>query len=325
MKDKKEMLEKLAGLPVRANEPLKLHTTLRVGGPAEFYIEVDKLEELVKIINAARKLGIPFFILGGGSNVIISDTGIKGLVIKNNCRKFSVLSMSGKIKDKKVDVDKVLVFAESGVIMNQLVRFTIDQGLKGLEYQLGMPGTVGGAIYMNSNFPKEDSYVGDSLHSARILTESGEVEDVERSYFNFAYDHSDIQKNKEIVLSVIFRLESSEKKLLWENGTKALEHRSLTQPKEPSAGCVFKNITLAQAMSVPTPNRITSAGYLIEKAGLKGKRVGDAMISDKHANFIINKGSANAQDIMSLIKLVQNGIFSKFGVKLDLEVKTVGF
>lgn len=318
-------LEKLTGSRIRTDEPLSAHTTIKVGGPAEFYTEVDTVNDLMKIITASRKLKIPFFILGGGSNIVISDYGIKGLVIKNNCRKFSVLSMSGKIKDKKVDVDKVLVFAESGVIMNHLVRFTIDEGLKGLEYQLGMPGTVGGAIFMNSNFPKEGSFVGDNLYRAKILTETGEIKEVEKTYFNFGYDQSHIQKTREILLSVIFKLESSSKKDLWESATRALEHRNLTQPKEPSAGCIFKNITLAAALSVPTPNKITSAGYLIEKAGLKGERIGDAMVSAQHANFIVNKGNAKAEDIEKLIKLVQESVYNKFGVRLDLEVKMIGF
>lgn len=321
-----EDLKKLVGSNrIRKNEPMALHTTLKVGGPAEIYFETEKVEEIIKGIAIARRLKTLFFILGGGSNILVCDKGLEGLVIKNNCRKFSVMNMTGKVKDKRIKVNKALIFAESGVIMNQLVRFTIEQGLGGLEYQLGLPGTVGGAVFMNSNFPKKDTFVGDNLYSAQILTEDGKQKEVDRSYFKFAYDKSYLQKTGEIVLSVNFKLLPNDKKKLWERGMQALEYRNHSQPKGATAGCVFRNISLAQALSIPTPDRITSAGYLIEKAGLKGKRVGDAMVSDVHANFIVNTGKALSEDVIGLINLIKNEVFKKFGVKLELEIKTIGF
>src|SRR5581483_11557675 len=185
-----ELEKELGQNRVRVNEPMSAHTTFKIGGPAEYYIEASTPDDIVKAVNLTRKLGIPFFIFGGGSNVIVADHGIKGLVIKNNCRRFEIMGMTGKVKDQKVDVDKALVYAESGVIMNQLVRFTIDEGLQGLEYQLGLPGTVGGGIYMNSNFPRKGSYVGDYLFKARLLTKEGEIKEVDNSYFHFGYDKS---------------------------------------------------------------------------------------------------------------------------------------
>lgn len=310
---------------VRQNEPMSAHTTFKIGGPAEYYLDTDKTEDIIKALQITSKLGIPFFIFGGGSNIIVADHGIKGFVLKNNCRKFSVMTLSGRVKNQQIDVGRVIVSAESGVIINQLVRFSIDQGLSGLEYQLGLPGTVGGAVYMNSNNPRKSSYIGDSLYKARIATPQGEVKEVDNSYFHFAYDYSILQETNEVVLSVTFRLLPYDKKELWDRATDALQHRSASQPKGASAGCTFRNISIVEALRIPTPEQITSAGYLIDKAGLKGKRIGDAMISDKHANFIMNMGSAKAEDIIALTTLIKDEVHKKFGVKLHMEVKTVGF
>lgn len=320
-----EELEKIFGQRLRSDEPMSAHTTFKIGGPAQYYLDVDKTEDIVKAVQTAKRLGIPLFIFGGGSNIIVADHGIKGLVIKNNCRRFDVVTMSGRVRNQKIDVDKALVSAESGVIMNQLVRFTIEQGLGGLEYQLGLPGSVGGAVYMNSNFPRKGAYVGDFVFRAKLVTSDGEIKEVDHSYFHFAYDYSVLQKTSEMVLSVIFRLLPMDKKELWNKGMDALSHRSDSQPKGASAGCTFRNISIVEALRIPTPDQITSAGYLIDKVGLKGKRIGDAMISDKHANFILNLGNAKAEDIIGLTTLIKDEVKRKFGVPLHLEVKTVGF
>lgn len=319
-------LEKVLGNGrIRADEPMSAHTTFKIGGPAQYYVDVSAVDDLVKAVNAAHKLMLAVFIVGGGSNMIVSDIGIKGLVIKNNCRRFELFSMAGKIRNRKIDLDKALVLAESGVIMNQLVRFTIDNGLGGLEYQLGLPGTVGGGVYMNSNFPKKSVYVGDCLYQAKLLTKEGEIKDVDNNYFHFAYDKSILQETGEILLSATFKLERTDKEILWKRGMEALNYRNATQPKGASAGCTFRNISIVDAVRIPTPERITSAGYLIDKAGLKGKRIGNAMISDLHANFILNLGNAKAKDITHLVQLMKDEVYRKFGVHLALEVKTVGF
>ncbi|MBI2036271.1 UDP-N-acetylmuramate dehydrogenase [Candidatus Microgenomates bacterium] len=326
MDKKLQELEKILGKHrMRVDEPMSAHTTFKIGGPAQYYLDVATIDDLVKAVAAAKKLNLSVFIFGGGSNVIVADSGIRGLVIKNNCRRFEMASMTGKIKNRQLNVDRALVYAESGVIMNQLVRFTIDQGLSGLEYQLGLPGTVGGAVYMNSNFPKKDAYVGDSLYRAKLLAKDGTIHEVDNSYFHFAYDKSILQETGEILLSAVFRLDKEDKKLLWERGTEALKYRDSTQPKGASAGCTFRNISIVDAMAIPTPQRITSAGYLIDKAGLKGKRIGDAMISTMHANFILNMGQARAQDVLTLVELIKSEVNKKFRAPLHLEVKTVGF
>lgn len=330
MDEKLAELEKILGNNrVRVNEPMSAHTTFKIGGPAQFYIEVSAVNDLIKAVQVAHKLKLPIFIVGGGSNMIVSDRGHSGLVVKNNCRRFELVSVVGKVKNKTagggINVDKALVMAESGVIMNQLVRFCIEQGLGGLEYQLGLPGTVGGAIYMNSNFPRKSVYVGDCLYKAKLLTRNGEIKEVDQAYFRFAYDKSILQETGEILLSAIFKLEKMDRDILWKRGMEALNYRNSTQPKGLSAGCTFRNISIADAIKIPTPDRITSAGFLIDKAGLKGKRVGDAMISELHANFIINMGKAKADDVSSLVELMKAEVYKKFGVHLALEVKTIGF
>lgn len=322
-------LEKVFGKDrIRENEPMSLHTTFKIGGPAQFYIEADKIDDLVKLINTAKQLKIPFFVLGGGSNILVSDKGIKGLVIRNNCRHFEVMQMKGRVKNQsagwRITIDSAFVLAQSGVIMNQLVRFTIEQGLSGLEYQLGLPGTVGGAIFMNSNFPKKEISVGDCVYRVKLLTRDG-IKEVDRSYFHFGYDRSILQETRELVLAVIFKLFPARKEVLWERAMEALNHRNTTQPKGASAGCIFRNISLSSAIRMSTPNHTTSAGYLIDKAGLKGRCVGDAMVSDLHANYILNLGKATASDVVGLIDIIKEEVLKKFAVKLELEIRSIGF
>jgi UDP-N-acetylenolpyruvoylglucosamine reductase len=325
MQAKIEELKKMFGPRIRENEPMSAHTTAKVGGSVSAYIDVDKKDDLIRVVRFAIDKEIPYRVIGGGSNILFSDEGFEGLVIKNNCRHFEVMSMSGRITSQQMNIKKAVVYAESGVMMNLLVRHTVENGLGGLEYHLGLPGTVGGAIYMNSNFPKRDAYVGDTLQTATLLTKTGEIKQVDKSYFKFAYDYSELQKTGEILLSAVFSLTPQDKKELWEKATEALTHRTTSQPKGPSAGCVFRNISLSDAIIIKTPHKTTSAGYLIDKSGLKGKKIGDAMIANEHANFIINTGNATAKDFKKLISLMKKEVYDTFGVKLELEVQTVGF
>lgn len=310
---------------IRANEPMSKHTTFKIGGPAQFYLEVSEPTDLVKAAKVTHELKIPLFIFGAGSNILVSDKGIKGLVVKNNCRKFLVKNRTGKIKNQKLNLDKALVFAESGAILNQLVRFSIEQGLGGLEHHLGMPGTVGGAIFGNANFPQKNASIGDCLYKAEIVTVNGEVKEVNKTYFKFSYDKSILGETGEILLSAVFKLTPGDKKELWEKATQTLTFRGETQPKEASAGCIFQNISLVEALKGSVPDKITSSGWLIDKAGLKGKQIGMAVISPIHANFILNLGRAKADDVVKLINLVKSEVYKKFGVKLSLEIKLIGF
>ncbi len=211
-----ERLQEKIGRRIAYNEPLASHAVLKENTLCEYFLEVDKIEDLVKAILAARELGIPVAVLGSGSYLSLPDESIVGLVIKNSSRRFDKMSMRGKIQDQEIGVSEVLVQADSGALMNQLVRFTIEEGLSGLEYQLGLPGTVGGAIYTNAKYKKH--FVRDCLQAVRVLTDDGNIE----------MHMQNIDKNLDegILLSAIFRLTPTDKKDLWERGHEAVEYRN---------------------------------------------------------------------------------------------------
>ncbi|MBI3386021.1 UDP-N-acetylmuramate dehydrogenase [Candidatus Gottesmanbacteria bacterium] len=324
MKDPLQKLKKILGDRSRENEPLARYTTFKIGGPADLFYEAKTTDELVSAVTEARKLFVPVFMLGGGTNILIGDRGIRGFVVKNATDRIAIVGAKGKLSGG-TQVGTVFVEADSGVIMNKLVRFTIEEGLGGLETQLGLPGSVGGAVFMNSKWTRPQSYVGDSLYQATILTKANEVSVVPKSYFQFGYDQSSIQKTGDIVLRVVFSLKPGNKEKLWEMANSVIAYRRETQPQGVfSPGCTFRNISKSDAIAASTPQFITSAGFLLDHAGLKEVSVGDAQISPVHANFIINKGKATAADVVKLIERARNQVKSQFGVELVEEIVRVG-
>ena len=310
---------------LKLNELLSLHTTFRIGGPTKVFFKAKNVEELVGAVKICRKLKLPHFILGQGSNILVGDSGFKGVVIKNEARKIKILGYDGKIKNEKVKIKNILVKAESGVLANRLVRFALDKGIGGLENFLGLPGTVGGAIYGNAHNVRAGVFFGDYLLRASLLDIKGEIKKVDKSYFHFAYKKSKLQETKEVVLSTIFSLKSEDKKRLWEKANKMIAYRMKTQPLgKLCAGCIFKNIKKSEALRIPTPGCATSAGFLIDSAGLKGEKIGKAQVSFLHANFILNLGNATALDVLKLIDLVKKEIKKKFGVELEEEIEMIG-
>jgi len=298
------------------NEPLGKYTTFKIGGPADYFYDAKTVDDFVGAMLLGRKLGLPVFILGGGTNILIGDKGIRGLVVRNSTRGISLRGVKNQL---------VFVEAESGVVINQLVRITVEEGLAGLEMQLGLPGSVGGAVYMNSKWTHPVGYVGDVVYQAKILTPQGEIKIVPKSYFQFAYDTSILQKSNDIVLSVVFALRRADKKELWKIANDSVVYRRETQPQGVhSPGCTFRNISQAQAIAVPTPNHTTSAGFLVDHAGCKGMHVGDAAVSDVHANFIVNRKAASAADVIQLIEKIRKKVFDQFGVTLEEEIVRVG-
>jgi UDP-N-acetylenolpyruvoylglucosamine reductase len=217
------------------------------------------------------------------------------------------------------------VEADSGVIINKLVRFTAEEGLRGLEMHLGLPGTVGGAVYMNSKWTKPVGYVGDAVYQAEILTSTNERMNVPQKYFQFAYDTSSIQKTKDIVLSVVFALEVDSKEHLWGVANESIGYRRTSQPQGvKSAGCTFQNISQADVLTRGLPPTATSAGFLVDHAGLKALQIGNAQISPQHANFIVNLGGALASDVIQLIDRAKDQVKKQFGVSLEEEIVRVG-
>lgn len=319
-----EELQKKLGDRVKANEPIGKYTTFKIGGPADFFYDAKTTDELTAAVTIGRELHLPVFLLGGGTNILVGDKGIRGFVIRNSTRQIAIRGAKGS-RTQGESQGLVFVEVDSGVVMNQLVRFTVEEGLAGLEMQLGLPGSVGGAMYMNSKWTHPTGYVGDVVYQAKILTSDGEVKVVPKPYFQFAYDTSILQKTKDVVLSVVFALHRSTKEALWKIANESVLYRNETQPQGVhSPGCTFQNISEAEALSVPTPNHTRSAGFLVDHAGCKGMHIGDAWVSDVHANFIINKGQATAANVVQLIEKIRKKVFDQFGIRLEEEIVRVG-
>ena len=225
MKDRAGALEKIIGKSVKVHEPLAEHTLLKTPVHTELYIEIDAQDILIKAVNAARSLGLQVYILGSGAR-IASEKDIKGLVIKNLCRRFDKASVKGTIKKNEVGVDNMQVYAQAGVLMNQLVRFTIEEGLSGLEYQLGLPGTVGGAIYTNAKYKPKYLPVNKVLQSVTLLSESGDVQTYNGEVPYFVYTDEEWNESKDVILSAVFKLTPLDKKILWERAEEAVKWRN---------------------------------------------------------------------------------------------------
>ena len=318
--DIEKLKNTLGPLRVFENEPLSKHTYFKIGGPARIFFEAKNVDDLRLALKTAHELGIPFVVLGGGANVLVSDAGFEGLVIKNKADGVKLVGIKGIIDRQGRGIKSAQVWTASGTMMNQLARFAIDQGLQGLEFLLSVPGTVGGGLKINAHYEVEKGeFLGNRLTSAVLFDpKSGREKTVESRYFEFAYDKSKIQKTGEIVLEALFKLDTIEDKAkLWSKAMDDVRRRNEEQPVGvPCSGCIFRNITNDDAIRLATPNLTTSTGYIIEKLGLKGTKMGDAQISEKHANYILNTQNATADDVLKLINLVKQ----KAKEKLDLEV-----
>jgi UDP-N-acetylmuramate dehydrogenase len=293
---------------VRIAEALAPLTTFHVGGPADYLVETRSAEETVACVRAAIALNLPITVLGGGSNVLVSDAGVRGIVL---------LARDRHVEREGTDG----VRAGSGLTINGLVRWTVGQGLSGLEAWAGTPGTVGGAIHGNAHFQGRN--IGDLVRSVRLVTPVGEVLDVARAEMGFAYDASRLQHSREIALSALFEIGSGAPDALRAIARSSLAFRKRTQPLDvPSAGCIFQN-------PYPTRDRVpdgipTSAGALVDRAGLKGQQSGGARVSPVHGNFIVHDGTASASDVRALVERCQREVAERFGVRLREEIVYLG-
>jgi len=299
---------RVPGLAVLEHEPLSRHTTLQVGGPADWFVDVRSVDDLVGVLEVARDANVPITLLGGGSNVIVSDSGIRGVVARLR------LTSVSRAADG-------LVRAEAGVTMNGLVRWTIGRGLAGIEAWAGTPGTVGGAIYGNAHYGGRN--IGDLVASVVVASRVGALTTVPADEMGFAYDTSRLQRTGEILVSADFAVTVGEPEALRETARASLAHRKLTQPLAlPSAGCLFQNPDPGRD-ALP-PGIPASAGALIDRAGLKGRRVGGASISTVHANFLVNDAGATARDIWQLAEAARTAVRDRFGVELRNEIVFLG-
>ena len=294
---------------VRRNVALAPMTTFKVGGPADVFIETHREEEIVEALKIAHATGTKVTILGGGSNVLISDQGVRGLVIRP--RGGAVTSVGDR-----------LVRADAAVTINGLVRWTINRGFAGLEAWAGTPGTVGGAIYGNAHW--KSTNIGDLVESVRLARPDGRLLQVPADRMEFDYDYSRLKRTGETVLWAAIRVSpGADPDALRPIARESLAFRKRTQPLEsPSAGCIFMNPDRARDK---VPDGIPpSAGALVDRAGLKGVASNGARVSSTHANFIINEGSAKAADIRALIERCRTAVQDQFGVMLRNEIVYLG-
>jgi UDP-N-acetylmuramate dehydrogenase len=282
---------------IALNEPLARYTTFRIGGEADYYVEPSDIDDVINIVKYANKQNIPYYTMGNGSNILISDEGIKGIVI----------NLESAFNYLKVDSGKVVTGA--GVKMARFVDFCIQNSFQGTEMLAGIPATVGGALVMNAG-----CYGGET---ADFVTEVKVVKNeklkvLTKEECGFRYRNSDLKST--VVLEASFKLNEGNRDELSQKRKEFIVHRNLAQPVEiPNAGCVFKN---------PKEEK---AAILIEQSGLKGTKYGGAMVSTKHANFIVNYDNATAHDVIELVRIIRSKVHEKTGIDLEMEVKLVGF
>lgn len=311
-----DIKEKLPG--VRENIALSGYTTFKIGGPARYFFSAKTEQDLIRALKAAKDSKLSFFILGGGSNILVSDRGYKGLVVHN-------LSSGLKISNSKV-------VAEAGAKLSEAVKAAAKNGLTGLEWAAGIPGTIGGAIYGNA---------GAFWLSMRDIIKSVKALDLKtlktKSFSQkdclFSSKDSIFKHNKDlIILSAVFKLGKGGKRQTQEKIREYINYRKENHPLDfPSAGCIFKNYTpeiknqklfkkFPGLIDFSKKGRVPSA-YLIEMCGLKGKKIGRAQVSKKHANFVVNLGGAKASDVKKLVKLARQKVKNKFGIILEEEIQ----
>jgi UDP-N-acetylmuramate dehydrogenase len=290
------------------DELLSPYTTFRIGGPADLFYTTQTADDLATAVLAARESGVPYFVLGLGANILVGDKGFRGLVIRNRASHFT-FSNSGEL------------WVESGAIVGDLIPEAVERGWSGLEHYVGIPSTVGGAVWQNLHFlepepeRKRTMFIADVFKSCELLTEEGERKVADADYMQFGYDTSVLHHRRDIALAVTFQLERGDVGAMHRIMQENLSWRGARHPWlqfHPSAGSIFKKI---EGMG---------AGRLIDQCGLKGYRHGDAQISHIHANIMVNLGKATARDVRELISIAQDAVEKKFGVRLEPEISFVG-
>jgi len=280
---------------VRLQEPLKDKTTFKIGGRAEVFVEPKNKDQLKADVILASSNKVPVFILGAGSNILVDDLGVKGIVIRLRSKEFKNISFSG---------NKVRVGA--GVALIQLIRESAKHSLSGLEFLAGIPGSVGGALMMNAG--SWGSCIGDLVEEVMVMGYNGKIKIIGCKSIKFAYRNSGLDRY--IILSATFKLSKKDKSVINKSIKNLLAKKTLNQDNSsPNAGCVFKNTSGE------------SAGKLIDLCGLKGRRVGGAAVSEKHANFFLNKNNASAKDVLELMEIAKLQVKKQFDINLKPEIK----
>ncbi|MDD6218878.1 MAG: UDP-N-acetylmuramate dehydrogenase [Selenomonadaceae bacterium] len=281
------------------NEPMSKHTTFNIGGPADYLIFPGNIEETVAVFNTIREFDMPFTIIGNGSNVLVLDNGIRGAVVK----------FHAPMSYKRQDGNKII--AGAGAYLKHVCQFAQECGLSGMEFACGIPGSLGGAVFMNAG--AYDGEMKNIVTQVKTVTQSGEVLTYGADQLDFGYRHSVFQDNGQAIAEITIELQTGDKNQIQAKMDDFNQRRESKQPLElPSAGSTFKR-----------PQGYY-AGTLIDQTGLKGLSVGGAQISTKHAGFVVNSGNATAKDVLDLIKAVQDEVYRKNGVRLHPEVRIIG-
>jgi UDP-N-acetylmuramate dehydrogenase len=296
---------------LRHNEPIGPYTTFRIGGPADLYFEATTADSLANAVLAARDLDVPYFVLGLGANILVGDRGFRGLVIRNTARHHEFRERG----------EECLLWTESGAVVKDLIQESVARGWSGLEHYVGIPSTVGGAIWQNLHFlapapaRERTMFIAEVFESCEILSEENERRVVDSSYVGFGYDESVFHHRRDIILAVNFRLARGDQSILHRILQENLSWRGGKHPWldwHPSAGSIFKKI------------EGVGAGRLVDQCGLKGLRQGDAQISHIHANIMVNLGHATAADVRRLIEIAQQAVEKQHGVHLEPEIGFIG-
>jgi len=309
----------------KENEPMSAHTNFRIGGLARLFFAAATTDELVGAVTSAKEVGIPYFIIGGGSNLLASDDGFDGVVIQ--------------AAHRSIEIGGTDVYADSGAITSLVARQSVEKGLRGFEWAIGVPGTIGGAIFGNAGCYGGETGASVDFVDALRLSDLARVK-ISQADCYFAYRDSIFKHEPHLILGCQLRLEASpdasvERKRMEEIMATRREKQPLDQP---SAGCIFKNFTYQdeaaleilkrQVDEIPAAmlaNKSLGAGWLIDRVGMTGTTVGDAQVSTKHGNFFLNRGTARAQDMLALISMVKMKVRDELGIELQEEVQLVGF
>ena len=304
----KKLAAQLTESQLKRDEPLAPYTTFRIGGPADLLYNATTADDLAISVQAARDLNVAYFVLGLGANILVGDKGFRGLVVRNTSGWFE-FSSDGKLT------------VESGAVVGEIIPKAVERGWSGLEHYVGIPSTIGGAVWQNLHFlepepaRKKTMFIADVFESAEILSEEGERRVVDKDYMQFGYDASILHSRRDIVLTATFGLLPGDTAAMHRIMQENLSWRGSRHPWlqfHPSAGSIFKKI------------EGVGAGRLVDQCGLKGFRHGDAQISHIHANIMVNLGHATAKDVRELISIAQEAVQAKFNLHLEPEISFIG-
>ncbi|MEW6455842.1 MAG: UDP-N-acetylmuramate dehydrogenase [Acidobacteriota bacterium] len=281
------------------DEPLKKHSSFKIGGKCKFFLKIQDEKDIIKLIGISKRYSIPIYIIGKGTNILFDDNGFLGIIVEN------------EIKGTKVNNEEIEIY--SGNLLDEFIECAKENSLMGIEFLVGIPGTIGGAIHGNAGaFGRS---IGDYLIRAQVINRNGKILHVSKEYFQFQYRKSSLREKGDFVLKTTFRLKRGNKSEIGKNIKEIANYRENKNPapRYPNAGSFFKNIITPDGKKIP-------AGELLEKVGAKGIRVGDAEVWNNHANYIINKGRATSKDVLELAKILKEKVKKQFGYILEEEV-----